>query len=606
MKKSVKLLLCACLLGVIMSGCGLGKMVTRYPEVNIKLDNVDLENKGGKVAYKIDGVVPPKYMKKKSTMTITPIVEYNGQKVALAPIDLQGQKAKAKGTIIPFKTGGKFSATGSFDFQEGYEEANFLVGGQADLKKKSHTFEDRVLCEGIANSAALMDINPELADKQGNGTTLIYGEHGYKTEYVTSTSVLYFALNSGSLDMNMKLNKSNEAKKAVADFGKFMKEGRKIDKIVITGWASPEGEESLNQGLSEKRAAEGKKWFDKEFDNYLRQYAKENKIKYKDIQKPEIVFDVTSPGEDWTGFEKDLEASNIAEKNQILNVVRAQSSSEAKEQKIREMTDIYNEIADIILPPLRRVEVSMVCNKNNFTDEQIVELAKTNPDTLSVNERLYAASLEKDLAKKQAIYEGIVADENVENEWRGYNNLAILQINNYIVNGDKADLENGMKNLEKAAAISPSNGIILNNKAIAQFLSGEVTAALLNFAASEKATVYPVDQNYNLAMNQIQSGNYEAAAKAMNNKTCDYNMALVQMLQKDYNAAQNTLNCVAQKDAKTYYLQAVLAARLKNESEVYSNLTECVKLDPSYKAKAKKNAEFKKYKKTDAFKAIVD
>ena len=156
MRKSVKLLLCASLLGLMMASCGLGKMVTRYPEVNINIDNVDLENKGGKVAYKIDGVVPPKYMKKKATMTITPTIEYQGQKIALAPIELQGQKAKAKGTVIPFKTGGKFSGTGSFDFKEGYEEANFLVGGQADLKKKSHTFDDRLLCEGIANSAALM------------------------------------------------------------------------------------------------------------------------------------------------------------------------------------------------------------------------------------------------------------------------------------------------------------------------------------------------------------------------------------------------------------------------------------------------------------------
>lgn len=606
MRKSVKLLLCASLLGLMMASCGLGKMVTRYPEVNIKLDNVDLENKGGKVAYKIDGVVPPKYMKKKATMTITPTIEYQGQKIALAPIELQGQKAKAKGTVIPFKTGGKFSGTGSFDFKEGYEEADFLVGGQADLKKKSHTFDDRLLCEGIANSAALMDINPELGDKAGNGTTLIYGEHGYKAEFLTSTSVLYFALNSGNLDMNLKLNKSDAAKKAVADFGKFMKEGRVIDKIVITGWASPEGEESLNQGLSEKRAAEGKKWFDNEFDKYLRQYAKENNIKYKDLKKPEIVFDVTSPGEDWTGFEKDLAASNIAEKNQILNVVRAQSTSAAKEQKIREMTDIYNEIADIILPPLRRVEVSMVCNKNMFNDEQIAEFAKTNPDTLSLNERLYAASMEKDLTKKQAIYAAIVADENVESDWRSYNNLAILQINNYIAEGNHADLESGMKNLEKAAAISPNNGIILNNTAIAQFLSGDVDAAMQNFAAAEKASVYPVEQDYNLAMNQIRSGNYEGAAKAMNNKTCDYNMALVQMLQKDYPAAQNTLNCIAQKDAKTYYLQAVLAARMKNESSVYSNLTECVKLNSAYKAKAKKDAEFKKYKKEAAFKAIVE
>lgn len=606
MKSSIKILVSACLLGGFLASCGLGKMVTRYPEVNIKLDNVDLENKGGKVEYKVTGVVPPKYMKKKATMTFTPTVDYMGQKITLSPIELQGQTAKAKGTIIPFKTGGKFSSTGTFDFKEGYEDANFVVGGKADMKKASHTFDDRVLCEGIVNSASLININPELGDKAGNGTTLIYGEHGYKTEYLTGSSVLYFALNSSNLDMGLKLNRSAEARKAVADFYNFMKEGRTIDKIVIAGWASPEGEESLNQGLSEKRATEGKKWFEKEFDKYLRQYAKANKIKYKDLQKPELVFEVTSLGEDWNGFEKDLEASNIAEKMQILNVVRSQSTPAAKEQKIREMTDIYSEIADMILPPLRRVEVSMVCKKNNFTHEQIAEFAKTNPDTLSVNERLFAASMEKNLEAKKAIYAAIIDEAIAENDWRSYNNLAILQINDYILNGDASHLTAGKKNLEKAAAISPNNGIILNNTAIAQFLSGDVEAAMQNFATAEKAALYPVEQGYNLAMNQIISGNYESAAKEMSNKKCDYNMALVQMLQKDYDAALNTLNCVTQKDAKTYYLQAVLAARMKNENGVYSNLKSCVNLDAAYKAKAKKDAEFKQYKRSADFKAIVE
>ena len=162
-----------------------------------------------------------------------------------------------------------------------------------------------------------------------------------------------------------------------------------------------------------------------------------------------------------------------------------------------------------------------------------------------------------------------------------------------------------MKNLEKAEAISPSNGIILNNKAIGEFLQGNVDAAMRDFAASEKASVNPVQQDYNLAMNKIKSGDYSGALKDMNNKSCDYNTALVQMLNKDYAAAQKTLDCVTQNDAKTYYLRAVLAARMKEESKVLSNLTECVKLDASYKAKAQKDAEFKRYRKLSQFQAIV-
>ena len=593
----------ACFVGLLVAGCGLGKMVPRYPEVSIKLDNENLENRGGQVAYQVKGTIPPKYMKKKATMTVTPTIEYNGQRIALAPIELQGQKAKAKGTVINYKQGGNFSATGSFEFKDGYEEANLVASSTAQKKKKSHTFPDVMLCEGICNSAALMDINPELAEKAGNGTQLLYADHGYKAEFLTKTSIIYFDLNKSDLNMNLKLNKSDAAKQAVAEFAAFMKEGRVIDKIVITGWASPEGEESLNQGLSQKRAEQGKKWFDNEFDKYLRQYAKDNKIKYKDLKKPEIVFDVTYPGEDWSGFEKEVQASNIAEKNQILNVVRSQPNVTEKEMKIRNMTDIYPAIVEKILPQLRRAEVSMVCNKNMFNDEQIAQFVKSNPDTLSVNEKLYAAYMEKDLAKKEAIYKVVMEKE--EGDWRAYNNAAILEINKYIENGDNDGLTEGMKNLDKAAAISPSNGIILNNQGVGLFLQGKKAEAMQKFAEAAKATTNPVGQDYNLAMNQIQAGDYAAAAKSMNNKTCDYNMALVQMLDKNYTAAQNTIECIAQKDAKTYYLAAVLAARTKNESKVYENLAQAVKLNASYKAKAKKDAEFKKYKNQSKFQEIV-
>ena len=46
---------------LLFGSCGLGKMVKKYPEVTVTLDNPDLENKGGEVAYTIKGTIPPKY-----------------------------------------------------------------------------------------------------------------------------------------------------------------------------------------------------------------------------------------------------------------------------------------------------------------------------------------------------------------------------------------------------------------------------------------------------------------------------------------------------------------------------------------------------------------
>lgn len=606
--RNFKFLSIVLLCTVLLFGCGLKKMVKRYPEVTIKMDTPLLENKGGKVEYKISGTVPPKYMKKKSTVTITPVLEYEGGTYALEPIKLQGEKAKATGTVIPYKAGGSFSATGSFDYKDEYQEAMIVAAAQANLKKKSADLGKRKLDEGIANTASRSGLNPTLKEKAdaGNGTNILLATHDYKPEFISETGVVYFEVNKADLNMNLKLNKDAAAKAAVQKFIDFMAEGRVIDKMIVTGWASPEGEESKNEDLSKRRTEQGEKWFNQQFEKYLKQYAKEKGIKYNDLQVPEISFETNAKGEDWSGFEKAVEKSNIAEKNQILNVVRSQSDKTMREEKIRQMTDIYNEIKEVILPPLRRVEVTMRCNKNNFNDTQIAEYVESNPDTLNLNERLYGAYMQKEAAKKTATYAAIVEKEEYQTDWRAYNNLASMQLSDYLETGNAESLENAKRNLQKADAVDPNNGMILNNMAIAEYLSGNKDEAIKKFEESQNAKKENVNQSYNLALTKISSGDYETARKMMNNKNCDYNMALTYILDKNYEAAKSNLDCLKNKDAKTYYLQAVLCARTADESGVYANLKEAIAKDSSYKKMAKKDAEFKKYKKTSQFQALIN
>lgn len=605
--KFTKLVIMGCA-AVILAGCGFGKMVPRYPEVKVTLnDPTDLETKGGKVEYKVQGTIPPKYLKKKATMTFTPTVEYDGGTYALTPITVQGEKANASGTVIPYKTGGSFSSNGSFDYKDEYEDATIYSNAVANKKKKSQDFPKVKMGEGISNTASRVGIMPSLSEKDamGNGAFILYGPHAYKPEFLTQNGIIYFPVNNADVNWNLALNKDKAAKENNEKFINFLSEGRVIDKVIITGWASPEGEESNNENLSQKRSQQGEKWFKQQYEKYLRDYAKKNNIKYKDLPKPELVYDIKASGEDWNGFETAVEKSNIAERGQILNVVRSQSNSAMREQKIREMTDIYNEIKDAILPPLRRVEVSLVCNKNMYNDEQIAELITSDPSKLTLNERLYAASKEQDLNKKMDIYKAIVAEKDYQTDYRAYNNMAAIQLNDFLTTGNIESLNEAKDNLEKAAAVSPNNGIVLNNQAVADILSGDLASAKVKFEQSQKAAVEPVNQNYNLGMYKILDGDYAGAQQMMNNKNCDYNMALVQVLNKEYTAAKATLDCIPNKDAQCYYLMAVLAARTNNETEVYNNLRIAVEKNAAYKAKAAKDAEFKKYKKSNTFQEIV-
>ena len=593
---------------MLLSGCGLGKMVKKYPEVTVTLDNPDLENKGGEVAYTIKGTIPPKYMKKKATMTFTPSLSIDGEKVTppFATIKLKGEKAKGEGTVIPYKKGGNFTQSGTFKFDEKYETAEIVTGAEANLKKKSHVFGDRNLGEGISNTSSRANLNPKLTDNANSGSAFLLAPHNYKAEFIGRTATLYFDLNSSNMNWNNPNNKTQAAKDSIKAFTDFMGNDFIIDRVVISGWASPEGEETNNQGLSERRFQVGKKWFSDKFNAYLKDYAKRNNIKMKDLQKPVFEYVNNAKGEDWDGFEAAIEKSRIAQKNQILNVVRSQANNDMREQKIREMTDIYPEIADAILPPLRRAEIQMICKKHDtYSDAELIRLVQSNPNSFSVNERLYAASVAPDIATKESIYKALINNKSTENDWRAYNNLGALKLNEYYQNGNQSSLDEALNYLQKAAALSPNNGIILNNMAIADYLSGDLAAAYTNFEASANASVQPVNQNYNTGALSILNGDYSKATQLMGGKSCDYNTALVQLLQKDYNAAKATLDCVTEVDAKTAYLKAVLSARMKSEEGVYSNLATAIDLDASYKKTAKRDAEFKRYRHSDRFKQLV-
>lgn len=606
--KRVYILGFAVLIAAMMTSCGFGKMVTKYPEVSVTLDNPDLENKGGEVAYTIKGTFPPKYMKKKAVVTMSPTLKVDGTNLTtpFTTIKLKGEKAKGDGTVISWKKGGSFTKTGTFKFDPSYEDAVIVMPAMAQIKKKSTALNpEKTLGEGISNTASRVGLQPKSTYDATSGN-FIHSPHNFTPEFIGKTATIYFDLNSSNMNWNNPNNKKQAAKDSIKAFTDFLYNDNLIDRVVISGWASPEGEESNNQGLSERRFEQGKKWFEAQFDKYLKDYAKKNKIKMKDLQKPEFKYVNNANGEDWNGFEAAIAASNIAQKNQILNVVRSQSNNAMREQKIREMTDIYPEIADVILPPLRRAEMQMICKKHeSYTDAELVSKVKSNPNDFSINERLYAASVASSEDDQRAIYNALIRDNKTQGDWRAYNDLGVLYLNAYYNNGNEEDLENAISNFNKAAAISPDNGIVLNNLAVAEFLSGDNDAARANFEASQKAAVSPVDQSYAMGMYSILDGDYNKASQLLGSKTCDYNTALIQLLNKDYATAKATLDCIQNVDAKTAYLKAVLAARMKDENGVYSNLSTAIQLDPSYKKKAKKDAEFKKYKRTETFKNLV-
>jgi len=609
--KKITFLSILALIALILSSCGLGKMIPNN-QITLKLDNPDLENRGGKVEYVIKGTVPPNFMQKKATVDIqVPVFmkEDGSDRTIINAIKLVGEKSKEQGTVIPRKAGGTFTVSGNFPFKEELANQSIYGIGTARTGKKEFTYPPQKIGEGFSNTASRIGISPTLSEQAGNGTNLLFAPHNYKPEFETQTGIIYFEVNMHNLSWNLKLNKDEKAKQALKDLKDYLFNAldgnKKIQKIVISGWASPEGEESFNQGLSERRFDQGKKWLNNQMEDWRKDYAKKNKLRLRDVQIPEIIFEYNAKGEDWSGFEVAVEKSNIKEKNQILNVVRSQRSSADREQKIREMTDIYTEIAEQILPPLRRAEISIVRNKNNFTDEEILQLVVSDISKLNTNEKLFAASKITDLKEKERIYINVTQDVASENDWRAYNNLAILAMNDYLQTANNSRLDAAQSFSDKAGAISPSNGIILNNAGILYFLEGKKEEAKKSFEASQKAQVEPVKQDYNLGFFKIIDGDYSGAIQAMGNRSCDYNVALAHLLNRDYVAAKTAIDCVQPKDAKAFYLVAIINARQNNEDGVIGSLQRAIELDNRYKTEAKQDAEFKRVRNNPNFQTLL-
>jgi len=439
------------------------------------------------------------------------------------------------------------------------------------LKEKSLELGDVKLADGVIYTSKRIYHDEDI----------ILADHDYeKVTIVSEISTIYFAQNMHNLNWRLKLNKDEAAKAQIEKMKVFINQGWVIKDISVDAWASPEGEETFNEGLSEKRSDRGQQYMVSVFKKFYRDRKSNVKIKNP---KDSIQFVLNHHGEDWDGFMKALDASDITDKNIIKNVVNSQSDLLKREQEIRNMTVIYNEIEEDILPPLRRAILKVSCYEPKKSDEEIATLATTYPDSLTNEELLYAATLTKDAETKLKIYKSAVTV--YPKDWRGYNNAAftLLVLNNVDAASDFAN---------KANTLSPNNGIILNNLGAIESKRGDYNAAKSYYESAKMRK--KIDEGYNLGIILITKGKYAEALNSFGSRTCRYNVALAQVLTGNMSGAASNLEC-GDKTAEAYYLLAIIGAQTGNNAMIYENLKKAIKLNPNYKNIAKEDREFIKY-----------
>lgn len=515
-----------------------------------------LETQAGQVPATINGTFPEKYMKKKAVVTVTPELRYaDGQVAKGNSATFQGEKVMGNDQTISYKVGGRYTMKTAFNYVPDMQKSEMYLTFDARIGKKQQKVPAVKVANGVIATSELY--KKTLASESG----IIAPDTFQRVNEKKQEANIKFLINQANI------RKSELKNNSVQEFVEMLKkinadrEGFNIQNVEIQAYASPEGGVKLNDKLAGKRKNESEK--------YVKGTLKHNKVN-ADI-------DAHYTAQDWDGFQKLVAASNLQDKDVILRVLSMYEDPQEREQQIRNMSAGFRELADGILPELRRSRLIINYETIGRSDEQIEQQYKDDAAKLSADELLYLATFDKTPAEQEAIY--TKATQIYDKDYRAYNNLAALAL----AKGDKAAAQ---KYAEKAASLGSDTPEAQANMGLLALVNGNVQDA-------ERAISKSVNsENVKAALGalNIAKGNY-AQAEQYFGKTNSNTAALAQLLNKNYAAAAKTLDKVQNPNAMTDYLHAVVAARRGNKFAASSYLKEALQKDPSLKQYAENDLE---------------
>ena len=531
-------------------------------EQYIKAEPQPLEAIGGKVPVTINATFPAKWFNKKAVVTVTPVLRYQGGEAWGTSYTYQGEKVKGNNQVIPQKEGANVTMKSSFTYKPEMKKSELYLTFDAKIKNKTVKLPDVKIGEGVIATS-------ELADA-ATATAAIAADKFQRIIKEAHDANIMFLIQQANLRAK-ELN--SDAIKEWKDLVKNADEAPNQN-VAISAYASPDGGFKLNNTLAENREGNTTKYLNKE-------------LKKMKVDAP---VDARYTAQDWEGFKELVSASNLQDKDLVLRVISMYQDPETREKEIKNISAVYSDLAETILPQLRRSRLTANIEIIGKSDDEISALAKSNPSELNIEEILYAATLTNNDGEKMAIY--TKASELYPNCYRTWNNIGMMAFKA----GDLAKAEqmfNKSNSIKNNASANMNLGLIALTKgdqAKAQQLFGN--AAGVNELSEALGVLY------------LEQGEYAKAVNSFGSVKTN-NAALAQILVKDYSKASQTLNGVANPDAVTSYLKAVVAARTNDANGVINNLKAAIAADKNMAKEAAIDLEFAKYATNSDFAALV-
>ncbi len=559
MKKSI---LSVAIVAFAMTSCSkLGNLTSD----NFTVTPTPLVEQAGEVPASITATFPEKYMKKKAQITATPVLRYEGGEATGQSVTFQGEKIEGNGTTVQYKVGGNYNMKANFRYTPEMMKSDLYMKFDAKLGKKQKQLPEVKIGYGVQATADL------LTQCLDGATAAMATDKFQRVIQQKQEANIKFLINQANL------RTSELQSVSIKDLVNVLKEindnaeKRALSGIEVSAYASPDGKYSLNEKLAEKR------------QNVSTDYLK------KELNKIKMNADINTrfTAEDWDGFQELIQASNLQDKQVILSVLSMYKDPEEREQQIRNMSNVYTDIKDGILPELRRARLIVNYEVIGRSDQEILAQYKQDPKQLSLEELVYGANtLVEDANAKKEWNQTIT--RLFPNDYRAYNNLAQLAY-------AEGDYQKAADYLQKAKNLNNGASEVNTNMALMALRDGNLDKAEGLLAQGYGSSTYnEVMGSYNLA-----KGNYSQATKNLTEAGTNA-AALAQILSEDYAAARQTLAKVKNADATTSYLRAILGARTGDASAIATNLREAFQKDSSLKERAKNDLEFAKYATTIA------
>ena len=558
MKKKTLLLLSTASL-MLLTACS-GKLGALSAD-NFKVTPNPLETHAGHVQATIDGTFPEKYLKRNAVVTVIPELRFqtaNGlQTVKGQPATFQGEKVLGNDQTISYLLGGHYTMKTDFPYQPEMLQSDMYLTFDARVGKKEVEVPAVKVATGVIATSelyhqTLLSANPVLAPDAFQRITQQKQEANIKF-LVAQTQLRKSELQNNSVtELVSLLQRINNERETLS-----------LNSIEVSAYASPEGSLSLNERLASGR------------QDVSAEYV-EQQLKRTHLNAP---VDTRYTAEDWEGFQQLVRASDIQDKDVILRVLSMYDDPEEREQQIRNMSEAFRELADGILPELRRARLIANYEVIGRDDYQIQQQFRDDASKLSIEELLYAAALTEKADEKMDIYQR--ATQLYPNDARAYNNIGRLYY-------QQGNYDQARQYFQRTLDIDRNSSEAYANLGLLELLNGNLEEAENYIGrASGSANIAEVLGNLHLAQ-----GNYALAEQDFTGVYSN-SAALAQILNKNYAKAEQTLGKVRPIDATTDYLRAVLYARKGNNGVAGTFLRSAIGKNPALQSYADRDLELR-------------